>query len=175
MKTTRDIINFLLLIVLVSSCTYNIRNTRLIPEYDGVDPKIAPFANEYQELAKQRGLFFDRKITIGFKNINKGAIIGETNYSYFFREIDIDFYYWEYATPMSKMTLIFHELSHGYCERDHDWDAGKNYEDKDIETGGFFEDSCAKSIMFPQIITDECFQTHYQEYVDEMFQRCRPY
>jgi len=172
MKLTKIVIDCFLLIFLLSCCTFNISGTRLIPEHEGVDPKIVPYVNEYMDLAKIMGIKFKNKVSIGFKDINRGVIIGECVYGINFREINIDRNYWDHATPISKNTLIFHELAHCYCGRIHDYGLGKEYEN---EWEGRLEDGCKTSIMSPKILPDDCMVSHYKYYVVEAFDRCQPY
>jgi hypothetical protein len=75
---------------------------------------------------------------------------------------------------------VYHELSHCACGRDHDHD-GKKYGDgtedrKDPKRADeFWNDGCPKSIMFPFIIEDSCTLSHYDQYIDEMFEKCVVY
>lgn len=172
MKPAKTIIDCFILTFIVCCCIFNLRNSRLTPEYKDIDFEIAPYVNEYMDLAKTMGIEFKNKVTIGFKDINKGAIIGECHFGLALREIDIDKTWWKYATPTSRFTLIFHELAHCYCGRIHDYGPGKEYVD---EWEGRLEDGCPQSIMYPKIISDECMESHYEDYIIEAFDRCKPY
>lgn len=180
MRILKAIVYGLLLGGLVS-CAIVLNDLKLTPEYTGVDHDIAPYVNEWLELAKMDGLKFHNTVTIGFKDINQGNVIGICYYGMSFREIDIDRGYWRISSSMSKMALVYHELSHCYCDRDHDYGAGKLYGDgmeatKDPnKRDGFFGDGCPKSLMFPVAAGDYCTLMHYQDYINEMFERCDEY
>ncbi len=172
MKFTKTVIDCFLLTFLMSCCTFNLSQRRLTPEYKGVDPEIAPYVNEYMDLAKIMGIKFKNKVTVGFKDINNGNIIGECEYGLGFREIDVDRTYWNRSTTTSKMTLLIHELSHCYCGRTHDYGPSKEYKNT---WEGRFDDNCPKSVMYPKILPDGCVDLHYEEYILEAFDRCNPY
>lgn len=159
------------------------------PEYQGVDPRAQHFLDEYLWLSTQHDVRFYNKVTIGFRNINDGLIVGFCTEAEFFREIDLDISYWNNSTSTTRMTLLFHELSHCYCKRDHDYGKDLKYPESDaarkaravkwlIEGGvrpGYWDDGCPVSIMYPVVVDDECMRTHYKEYTDEMFDRCKPW
>jgi hypothetical protein len=187
MKLSRFTLN-LLLLALTVACTVNIRTMeRFKPRYKGVDPIIAPLVNEYLDLAKDRGLKFRHKVTVGFMNIKDSNVIGMCHYDAFFREIDIDRNYWNHASKISRAILLKHELTHCYCNRNHDY-KGIPYSSTDEDfalhkdfgmtghithnTEGYYADRCAKSIMFPKILTDDCTKAHYADYEAEMFDGC---
>jgi hypothetical protein len=157
------------------------KNAKLAPEYKGVDPQIAPYVDEWLYLAHGHGLKFDRIVTVGFKDINQGNIVGLTTYGYGFREIDIDVKFWQSSTSLSKAALLFHELGHAYCHRDHDYGNGIEYGDPDKarkdpnKEDGFYEDACPTSLLFPEVVEDDCFEKHYENYVNEIFNRCVPW
>jgi len=161
---------------ILTSFLFSCAGARLIPHYDGVDPKLEPYVQEYKTLAKYHGITFNNEVSVGFTNIDQGDIIGQTHYGLYFREIDIDKAYWFNATQITRTTLMFHELTHAYCLRDHDYGDGKKYDKKNLNiTEGRFKDFCPQSIMFPYELDDNCAMAHYQEYIDEMFERCIPF
>lgn len=166
---------------LVSCALMPFWGERLTPHYTEVDPKAAPIVNEWLSLAAMRGLKFSQTVNVGFMDIGKGNVIGQCNYGLNFNEIDLHTIYWEYmSNNLTKTALLFHELSHCYCNRLHDYDEGKEYDDnEDSKTNldkkeGFFEDHCPISLMFPFIVDNQCFLTHYAFYTSEMFDRCDP-
>ena len=164
------------------------------PAYMGVDPELKPYVDEYKALAKARNLIFTHEVTVGFTKIKENNIIGWCNYGFTFREIDIDRPFWNATSNLGKKMLIWHELSHCYCDRDHDYGKNKPYASPrsglisgsidrflpifskpEEDTAGYLEDSCPKSIMHPVHLYDWCSSRHYQEYIDEMFDRCQPF
>lgn len=176
MNRIRIIINSLILFILVSCCTIN--GNKICPEYRGVNPQVAPIVDQWLLLAKEHGLKFNKTITVGFKNIKEHGVVGLSNYGIGFREINLDMKYWNNSTSISRTILLYHELTHSYCNRGHDYGNGKKYKDaKEItedpkKDDGFFQDECPLTIMFPVVLDDSCFMSHYQEYIDEMFNRC---
>lgn len=172
---------YCLFVVALFSCTITLTGIRPVPDYNGVDPQIAPYANSWMDLAQKYNLKFEHKVTIGFKDINDGPTVGLTNFGVGFREIDVDKEYWKDSTTIGKTILVWHELGHAYCNRMHDYKNGKEYKsakeaikDPD-EKDGFFEDKCPITLMFPSIMEDDCFKFHYNDYVREMFGTCKPY
>lgn len=179
MKLYDYVINMLLLLFVASSLT-TCSSTRLTPKYKDVDPGLEPYTLNYIKLAKDHKITFYNKVTMGFNDLPY-PIIGRCYYGIGFREVDIDKNFWKNASEITRMALIDHELTHCYCERSHDFAKDKEYEDPNKAwkigkpTEGFFPDGCPLSLMYPQITDDGCTMFHYQEYMDEMFQRCAPF
>lgn len=175
------------LAVTISTCS--LEHIKLIPEYQGVDPRAEPQLKEYKDLAKKWGITFKKDVTIGFKTINEGNAVGICNYGANWREIDIDIDYWNNSSTLKKSFLLWHELTHCYCDRDHDYEDGKKYpenEDERIEEvkkwipgtappGRYRDDFCPLSLMYPVVLEQDCILAHYQDYVAEMFNRCTPW
>lgn len=178
---------------IISCCTIHVSNhlhRRLTPQYHGVDPVLQKYVDDYMNLAKDKNIKFTNSVSVGFMKINAGQVIGVCNYGRTFREIDIDQNFWDEATNTQKEALMRHELSHCYCNRDHDWAEGKTYPEpshsdrkNDIfnvtlftpNHEGMYEDNCPLSLMYPILPSDSCVWSHYQDYSNEIFQRCEPY
>lgn len=162
---------------------------KLTPEHKGVDPRVQKYVDEYMLLSMQNNIQFYNKVTIGFKKIKDGNVIGICTYGGFFREIDIDIDYWNNSTKVEQMALIFHELTHCYCGRSHDYGENLEYPETEmariaralqwkIEGGprpGYWDDGCPFSLMYPVVVDDNCLLAHYAEYTAEMFDRCEPW
>ena len=160
------------------SCAILFRDTRVVPHYTNVDPQFKPYVNQYLFLAKMAGLKFHHTVNMGFTKMGNGNVVGITNYGLGFREVDISSEYWQYATDIQKTILIWHELGHSYCDRNHDFGKNKPYDAEALNRSfgpGYFMDECPVSIMYPYILDTDCWLYHYQDYVLEMFQRCDPY
>lgn len=158
---------------------------KLTPEYKGVDPQLQHFVKEYKELAKTQGISFKHEVTIGFKDLSHmeaGTVCGLTTYGAGWREIDIDPYFYNNSTETTNQILLFHELTHAYCYREHTWGNNDKYPEYSTwhgkePTEGFYTDGthCPLSIMYPYILDDFCAIVHYGNYVTEMFRNCQPY
>lgn len=173
---------------LLTSCSTTLP-IKVKPQYTGVDPRAQSLLDEYMWLSEQNNIHFYNKVTIGFREIKQGNIVGYCTYGGYFREIDIDTNYWNHSTNMTKLTLLFHELTHCYCGRGHDYEKDHNYPETEaariaralqwkLEGGdrpGYFEDGCPFSFMYPVVVDDDCVRKHYAEYTKEMFDRCRPF
>lgn len=161
---------------------------KTVPKFKGIDPDLQPIYDEWVELAAQRDIKFKRKIGIGFSKIEQKQVIGRCWYRFVKRQIEIDSDFWSRASITTQHILMYHELSHCLCDRDHDYGKGKKY--KEVGDGeliftsfpyvlsakdGYFDDWCPMSIMHPTILSDRCYFAHYQHYIDEMFDRCEPY
>ena len=162
------------------------------PAYAGMisDPEVYSITKSYFELSTYNHITFRRYVTMGFTDIERGNVIGLCTFGRGFREIDLDKTYWKNATWPSKVALVYHELTHCYCQRDHDFDNGTMYPDgslryilqrwqdrlpSPLKPEGFLGDGCPKSIMHPIILDNECFEKHYDYYTTEMFARCKPF
>ena len=177
MTLPQIVIRFLFLGTLISGI-FTYKNVKFAPEYRGVDPQIQPYVDDWLYLAHGHGLKFDRVVTVGFKDINQGNIVGLTTYGWAFREIDIDVKFWNSSTSLSRAALVWHELGHAYCYRDHDYGNGTEYGDADKarldpnKEDGFYGDGCPVTLLFPEVVEDNCFEKHYEDYVNEIFNRC---
>lgn len=154
-------------------------------------PELKVISDEFFKLSHRNNITFSNKVSIGFANITDENVIGLCYYKDTFREIFIDYKFWKKASWSPKTALIYHELAHCYCQRDHDFDEGTMYPDGSLKAiiqsfmakqpidylkpDGYMSDSCPKSIMYPIIISDYCFKKHYPHYVKEMFNRCKAY
>lgn len=181
----RFFLSFFVFFILVSCVTHP---SKPYPEYPGVDKQIKPIVDLYLRLSARKHIVFHHVITIGFKKIKNTSIIGETHYGHTWREIDIDEDFWNNSTAVSKITLVLHELTHGYCYRMHDYGDGKEYPNAlrlylhevinliiKYDENGMLEDGCPASIMFPIVLSDYCMTAHNKFYLDEMFERCNPF
>lgn len=180
---------------LITACALlNKRNSIVVkeaPEYTGVDAQLQPYVDEFFILTSGKQITFTEKVSVGFKNIKHGRTIGLCTYSHNFREIDIDSEYFMEASLYSRKALIFHELAHCYCERDHDFGEGQNYPEtilgiitENIKNNippliarpqGYFDDFCPLSLMHPTIPSDWCLYQHFAYYQQEMLERCKPF
>lgn len=157
---------------------------KIAPEYHGVDPKAATFVKEFKELAKEQGIVFKHQVTLGFKILDSGDVIGVCNTGRGWAEIDIDRIFWETSSTISKYSLVWHEMGHCACGRSHDHN-GKDYPDikelekltrnSELDPSMYYPDRCPRSIMFPIILDDNCFLSHYSDYSIELFQNCDPF
>lgn len=171
------------------SCSTFFPEVKFAPLYQGVDPKLQYLVDEWLWLSKQKHLIFTHNVIIGFKKINQGAAIGLCTYGVGWHEIDIDTDYWKKASAANRLEIVFHELTHCYCNRNHDYGNGIKYPAEESariaqaldwvknggELPGRLEDGCPSSIMYPVALEDDCIWHHYNSYVSEMFNRCRPF
>lgn len=169
----------------VGSCTLSMP-IKPFPEHKGVDQRIQKIVDEYKWLSMQKQITFKNSVSIGFKKIDRGNVIGLCTYGPGWREIDVDIEFWLNNGNSEKLALLFHELTHCYCGRSHDWADGREYPatlqgriDEAVEWSkkggqrpGRFDDGCPSSLMYPIIVDERCFKTHYSHYVNEMFDRC---
>lgn len=157
---------------------------KTVPEWTGIDSRAENIYQQYIKLSTDNHIVFHKPITIGFKKINTGNIIGVCYPNDTFREIDIDINFWNNSKLSEKTALLFHELSHCLCGRDHDYGNGQEYPEvnefnlkslflKDsTERSGYLNDECPMSIMAPILLSKSCFLKHYDFYTKEMYHRC---
>lgn len=154
---------------------------KIFPEFKGIHADLQPYHDRWIKLAKEHKLSFKRKVSIGFKKIDDKSTIGRCWYLFNRREIEVDPRFWDYASEAGREALMYHELTHCFCGRDHDYGKKKSYPENSLESKvctvesdhpGFFEDGCPLSMMHPRILDEMCYLSHYQHYIDEMFERC---
>jgi len=159
------------------------------PQHIGIDKEILSFRQMYALDAATNGITFSKPVTIGFNSIKrqkgKPTVIGLCTYGKNFREIDVDIKYWKESTWTSKRTLIYHEMTHCFCGRLHNFRGGTYPESDEIEKmgmakfymvqPGYLADGCPMSIMYPYVLSDDCVNKHWDMYDDEMFDDCNPY
>lgn len=186
-NTISKVARFIVLLLGFTACSSP--HIKIAPEYHGVDERARSLVNEYFWLSKQNNITFTHKVSVGFKVLNDGLAVGMCTFGPGWREIDIDSNYWYNSTNTTRLALVFHELTHCYCGRDHDYEEGKKYPETEaarvaralkwlIEGGerpGYWDDGCPISFMHPSVVDDECTMAHYNEYLTEMFTRCQPY
>lgn len=164
---------------------------RPLPEFKGIDPELKPYVDDYFNLSKRYNLEFKGSVSMGFKKIDREPVIGTCYISSGFREIEIDKPYWDRASFIQRKALVFHELTHCYCKRMHDFGDGTEYEDETLKKLfeilmskvpfrpeprlGYYDDNCPMSIMAPEIPYIGCLKKYEKEYFQEMFNRCKPY
>jgi hypothetical protein len=167
---------------------------KIKPDHIGIAEELIKYELSYKTLALLHNIKFTNSVSIGFSVIKmkKGTkkVVGVCNYGKNFREIDIDIAYWNANSEITRRTLLYHEITHCLCGRDHDYGAGDKYPDVDTAVGalvtiirqpfykippGYMDDRCPMSIMHPYILSDECAIKHREVYDNEMFNRCIPY
>lgn len=67
--------------------------------------------------------------------------------------------FWALASVTERRLLVFHELAHCACHRMHD--------------SSKFSDGCPKSIMSPILSIDLCAIVHYDDYINDLKERCK--
>ncbi len=179
-----------LYLVLYTSCAVVTVDNPYTPRFKGVDVELTPYENRFFDLAVQSGIHFRNQVTMGLAILNNGAEVGECQYGVGWREITIDSTYWNRASEIERTVLILHELGHCYCGRDHDYGNGIAYPESIrarteeyqnwLKYGGprpgrYDADSCPLSLMYPAVLDADCYLTHYYEYIQELFNRCKAY
>lgn len=159
---------------------------KTMPEFYGTDYRSDKLLSDFMWLSAQNHITFSHKVSIGFKHIDQGAVVGLCTNGLYFREITLDIDFWITATQLGRTALIWHELAHCYCDRDHDYNSIP-YPDSESERlketirgifykkQGYYSDECPMSLMYPSVVPDECVRVHYDEYTKEIFQNCKPY
>ncbi len=72
--------------------------------------------------------------------------------------VEIDPSYFYQSTPKRRVELVFHELAHCVCYRNH--------------TEGKLKDGCPDSLMYKTYIDDQCLKTHWDYYLKEIYNGC---
>jgi hypothetical protein len=111
--------------------------------------------------------------------LEKGGAIGTCYFNFGGpTKIVIDPDWWETAPPEEHWALIFHELGHCICNRDHPvtdetwfvqflqylgWPSTNNY----------LKDGCEKTLMNPYNVRSYCVNSHKAYYIEELFKECK--
>ena len=96
-----------------------------------------------------------KKVQIYFKT--QDDAVGTCNYMTDVIEIDPTFFYTATAKP--RKTVIYHELGHCVCKRDH--------------TMGQLNDACPDSIMYYKVVNRKCLDKHWDYYMKEIYTGCK--
>jgi hypothetical protein len=141
--------------------------------------------DHYILLSKRKNLEFSDTVPLKLRPIPKNDWLGFCDPNQPMRSVTINSNKWDKLSSTTKITLVFHELTHCYCDRSHNYNEEESYEDDaDIflvdsqllaNEPGYFEDGCPTTIMHPFILSDACMENHYDHYIDEMFDGCIPY
>jgi len=129
--------------------------------HKAIDPEMKKYVYDFSKEVKKL-----HKVRIGFKDIKlkigKGSIIGMCTFSVYplGPEIDIDIKYWKRATPLERRSLIYHELTHCYCN--------SLFHTDDIMSN----DSCPVSIMYPSAFDEQCLKQYWYEYMVDLREIC---
>jgi Putative phage metallopeptidase len=174
------------------ACSTIGKKDKIVPQFTGIESEMQSYVDEYVALAKINGISFSKMPTMGFDEL-AGRTVGNCwmNPVFDYREISIDKSFWDATSAERKTAVIFHELTHCVCNRDHDYGQDKPYPEDNLPgtvftviknavvipkiDDGFYDDGCPVSLMHPDIVPTECMKLHYPEYVKEMFDRCEPW
>lgn len=94
--------------------------------------------------------------------------------------IHLDVSYWNSSEKLEKEALIFHEMAHCTCNGlDHEHEGGTYDYDKGVPkseeerlASGFYKDGCPKSLMYPKIVSSDCYKFRRKEYIEELKRLC---
>ena len=186
-RKTRTLI--ILMSCVIGGCSAIEIGTPEASTHVGMAKEIGPYLSDFVELSIKKG----------FPEVKKAKLTGailkivafeHVGVCYYFssgdREIEIDSTYWQAASEIRKRALVYHELAHCLCNRHHnhrngDYRESKREEDpqsdwgaEDFEKNGYFQDHCATSLMHPRMQSDKCVKDHFNYYMDELFEGCRP-
>lgn len=172
---------FIGILILVSCCTIDISSK---PDYSKAESQAKVIYEEYIKLSSYKHIVFHKKVSVKFDRIDREGVVGFCAMGPTRREVVIDINYWNNIGKLQKLELLFHELTHCFCGRMHDYGDGKPYPEvsskvyaakRPAKRSADFDDGCPKSIMFPRVLDKKCIGRHYGEYTEEMFDRCNPF
>lgn len=173
-----------LTVIFFSSCS----NSQVKKAY--VDKELEPYVTEFKNILGDNNskLYILENTTIRINNIKqekeKNRTLGECSYMLSsFPEIDIDQYYWNNSTPLSKQFTVYHELGHCVCNLFHteeireksilDWFENILLKLKIVKRKGYLEDGCPASIMHPYEFSEWCMSEHYSFYIEQLQKTCQ--
>lgn len=89
------------------------------------------------------------------------------------RSIQVRFDIFFFTNELQRRALMFHEILHCYCGRGHTTLHGSYWKmfgwaHKESKNKG----NCPTSIMYPTLISTECLEQNWEEYMEEAFSFC---
>ena len=132
-----------------------------VPTQSYIEEEFLPYVEYFNhEYGKS---VFDMNLVIKFADL-KGATAGECERvvsvltkKTIKRRIFIDAKIWDHLDEMERINLVFHEIGHCVMLKPHDATMSK--------------DNCPKSIMYPEIISPQCLEEYWYDYLIELFGR----
>jgi len=121
------------------------------------DPAFLPYIEEFEYYSKIN----TRAVPIRFFHRIFGNTAGVCRF-FMIKDLVIDAYIeidqgtWESITELQKINLIFHEFGHCIMGRQH------------IVITNYVE-TCPPSFMYDTVLSEVCLETHYNDYIKEMF------
>lgn len=150
----------LLLFILIACSTQPIDKDE--NKFPFVHEKVKPLVKKFNKLYKKyRHSTLEDTLVVEFKKIPQS----KKARGVYFRVWDytiISSVHWRKITDSQKEILVFHELGHHILKRGHDWSKHR-----------IKKDGCARSIMYYQGVTDECYLKNKYYYIKELFQWSR--
>lgn len=116
---------------------------------------------------------------LGYTSKNGGVIGYCTKWWQDYFVVEIDRVRWSDVDEPDRWQLIYHELGHCICNREHTIPIGTLGFLKFLERNGIkhvryekYEDGCEKSLMHPYDVATYCVHAHRTDYLKEMFDHC---
>lgn len=179
--------NFIMsfLFVITSACASS--DIRLSRVHDGIDSQFNEYIKMFIEDSRKKVKMKDLKgLSMGFFSYPKDeSTIGTCWPLGFITEIDISREGWE-SNPSYywRKALIYHELGHCILGRNHTEVTESSGYVGAIERfffrmgfwqpKGYLSDGCPASLMHPYLVSESCFYSHYNYYIEEMFADYNP-
>lgn len=147
-----------------------------------VDPDFKEFITEFKHISSVNEATRYEDMSIVFSKENKGEVIGTCYENIFYKKVEISEDFWMHSNHIDKQALIYHELGHCVCNLKHsdvsnseNWLERIFYKVKNWILGyeENFEDGCPTSWMNSSLVPSECSYRHFEEYVQDMKNRCQ--
>lgn len=147
----------LLIILSFQNCAqpFDVKHSYRSSVITTTDPEFEPFIEEFENLSGEKvtlpvgfGKLDPKYAGVCYRSLSNGTPIQSW--------IIIDKEYWFKITWYQQVNLIFHELGHCVLNRDH------------VKSDSVSR--CPTSFMYEQIMSTQCIQDHYEEYLRELFQ-----
>jgi len=181
-------ISVILMIMFIVGCsTAQIKTAEESVKKHGINKEFNPYVDKFISISKGAIDKSDFQHTyMGFKEFEGNTVgtcwaypVFKGTEMYFAKEIEIDEYFWKYASDLEKEELMFHEFGHCYLFRPHTEISPKKgfvgflerllFKIGILEKKGFLEDGCPASYMYPYTLSNTCIEKHYKYYMDELF------
>lgn len=159
--------------LLYISCATDIK-PRLSPKHEGIHTEFQPYIQDFINISDGILDYRDvKKLSVAFSE-QEGNTVGVCWNALVWKEIEVDNFFWKFASPLRKKALIYHELGHCLLHRGHDNESEGFYaflEKLGIYTPKVkeFSDGCPKTIMVTHMLSEKCLQRHMPHYEKELF------
>lgn len=171
---------FLRITIILIFCV--VVSSSVLPQKSSIDPRLLPIVSEFFFM-KNGNMLIEDGLIVKIGPLKEPSWVGLCEYGIFANTVTISDREYDKNEPLQLHSTVMHELGHAVLNRGHyppetlaDVTSFKYlmlY--LKIKAGGTVpshrEDFCPISIMYPYSFSDYCYLKHFQEYMEELFDK----